>query len=139
MTYTKIHHVKRARKDIWMKGQDGQSDEILIKKGEPYYWYKFRYGLKVVSKNYPTNVDKYPYALHKVFTQLEERVNDAIENEEYDSELEDELQEFIFERNEAIGNMEEYFSDSPQLDDMKEMVETAEGLLNDLTTLQEES
>lgn len=40
----RVHTVKKARKDYKEHG---------IKKGETYYWWKFRYGGKRVSKTYP--------------------------------------------------------------------------------------
>ena len=46
----KQHFVKKARKDIWKKGEGEQPDTILIAKGESYYWLKFRYQVKRVSK-----------------------------------------------------------------------------------------
>lgn len=38
----KVHHVKKSRKD-----------NPIAKKGESYYWWKFRYGGKRYSKTYP--------------------------------------------------------------------------------------
>lgn len=38
----KVHYVKKARKN-----------NRVAKKGEPYYWWKFRYGPKMYSKEYP--------------------------------------------------------------------------------------
>lgn len=43
-TMTKLHHVKRAQKDYPSAG---------IKKGEPYYWWKFMYQPRRLSKTKP--------------------------------------------------------------------------------------
>lgn len=39
-----VHYVKKARKDY---------KEAGVKKGESYYWWKFRYGGKLISKTHP--------------------------------------------------------------------------------------
>lgn len=46
----KQHFVKSARKPIYRKNSETGEDEIFIDRGESYYWYKFRYRPRKVSK-----------------------------------------------------------------------------------------
>lgn len=63
----KVHHVKHARKAIRSEG---------IKVGDEYYWWKFRYGAKRVSKTYPKRQQLTQSDFLSQVYDLEDRINE---------------------------------------------------------------
>ncbi len=99
----KVHLVKAARRDYKQAG---------IKKGEPYYWWKFRYGGKQMSKTYPK-----PQQLtqsefwHNVYDIRDEL--DALTVEAEVDELKSQVEEIVQRINDLADEQDEKRSNMP--------------------------
>ena len=121
----RVHFVKKARKSNKAYG---------IKKGESYYWWKFRHGGKRVSKKPPRPSQLTQSAFLSSFYSIEEAFSDAtsgsIMPEDALSACEDaisELENLRDETQEKIDNMESAFPNgSPALETLQEYLEKAE-------------
>lgn len=113
----RVHHVKKARKDY---------PEWGIKKGEPYYWWKFRYGRIHRSKTPPK-----PWQLtQSEFLQEVYQIQDEIDNfsinedlppndiqEDIESRLNDimeRIDELRDEQEDKLNNMPEQLQDTSE-------------------------
>lgn len=75
----RVHHVMKARKDYEAYG---------IKKGDEYYWWKFRFGPKMVSKTPPRRSQlTRSYFLSQMY-EIEDRIQ-AIDYDSFESEKSD--------------------------------------------------
>ena len=96
----RVNHVKKARKN-----QPGG-----IKKGESYYWWKFRFGGKHVSKTYPRPSQLTQSEYLSAAYSLQEEIEDMSlgDLEDVASELRsvaDELRSLSSDQEEKISNM----------------------------------
>lgn len=126
----RVHSVKKARVDYWKKGQDGQPDTILIAKGEPYFWWKFRNQDRVISKTRPTKdqLRKYPKPEFQVnMESYQNRREDAVEEDR--EELLQEVQDYKGELQEKLDNMPQQLQESSILNEYIEQLEELEGEL----------
>jgi len=78
----RVHHVKKARKD-----------NPCCKKGEAYYWWKFRYGGKRYSKTYPKPSQLTQSEFYGTLYELQEQRDDACAAAS-DVDTSDQLEEF---------------------------------------------
>lgn len=118
MARTKAYFVKKARKDIYENGVSFKNkrgfsttnlslpadkhDQIVVKKGESYWWWKWRFGTKHISKTEPESSQLSRYGKSEWDERMEdfEGRKDDFENkdtlltdiEEYKSELESRLE-----------------------------------------------
>ena len=84
----RVHHVKSARKD-----------NPVAKKGESYYWWKFRYGGKRYSKTppKPSQLTQSPY-----FSSIRSLVEMIEEQEVRDEDMLNDLKEQVRDELESI-------------------------------------
>lgn len=101
----RVHHVKKARKD-----------NPAVKKGEEYFWWKFRYGGKQYSKTRP-KASQLTQSNHlsQVY-EIEEEIQDfspsSLEDFEFSlQDWSDRLEELAKEAEESISNMPEQLQD----------------------------
>lgn len=96
----RVNFVKRAQKDY---------PEYGIKKGEPYYWWKFRYGGKHVSKTHPkpSQLTQSDYLSRVYEWQEREAPAEYGDLESTIEELKGELEELRDECDEKFNNMPE--------------------------------
>ena len=127
--FIKIHHIKKARKDY---PDDG------IKKGDEYFWWKWRYGTKQRSPVRPTSLDKYPNTAEKEWTELQYRVQMKIDAEEYDADLLQELQEYADAQEDKISCIPEVFEDTEQSQQMQQRFDEATEMTSTLENLEDE-
>ena len=100
----RVIHVQKAAKDYPDKG---------IKKGEAYYWWKFRYGPKMFSKTPPRQSQLTQSEFLGSMYDIEERIQDlnaaagfeAIESER--DSIAEELRELAESQDEKLNNMPE--------------------------------
>jgi len=125
----RVNHVKKARKD-----------NPVCKKGESYYWWKFRFGGKKYSLTYPkqSQLTQSPY-LSVIYDcqDLWGEITDptSIEAAEWDREyvvtwlgqvadsmdgVAENLRELVDRYEESASNQEEYFSGSEHIDNLRE-------------------
>lgn len=97
----RVHFVKRARKDY------GE-----IKKGQSYYWWKFRYCAKSRSITPPTPQQLTQSAFWSQVYDLQDQMSN-ITNEDERDELVEQIREFADEQSEKRTNMPDSLYDSP--------------------------
>jgi len=96
----KVTTVKKAAKDY---------PDFGIKKGEQYYWWKFRYGGKHVSKTFPksSQLTQSDY-LSRIYSFQEQEISGSIEElEAIKDDLVASLEELRDEQDERLNNMPE--------------------------------
>lgn len=116
----KVNHVKHAQKDYPDQG---------IKKGEPYYWWKFRYGGKRFSKTFPkpSQLTQSDY-LSRVYEWQERAApSEYSDLEPTIEELKGELEELRDECDEKFNNM----PDALQQGDTGQLLESRRDSLDD--------
>jgi len=108
-----VHFVQKARKDYPGQG---------IKKGESYYWWKFRYGGRFASKTQPRpsqlTMSEYLGTAYTLQEQVEDLVIDPKDLESLADDLRsiaDELRTLGSEQEDKIGNMPVTVNKSPVL------------------------
>jgi DNA repair ATPase RecN len=119
----RVHKVQKARKD-----------NPAAKAGEPYYWWKFRYGGKRYSKSYPkasqlTQSEYFGtvYCVEESFADFTGAKEDL---ESLLSDAESELETLVDELEEKQGNLEEAFPNGcPSLELITERHEAAQETL----------
>jgi hypothetical protein len=132
----RAHFVKKARKDIWSQGKEitkthmsgknkgnkyttydtsvkgDKSDTLLIKKGESYWWWAFRFGGKHISKEEPKRSQLTQSEWLSRAYSVEEEIDEFVctEPEELESAKDWWLSEIESMKDEAekrLGNMPE--------------------------------
>lgn len=127
----RVHFVKKARKD-----------NSAVKAGEPYYWWKFRYGGKRRSKTRPRPSQLTQSAYYSSVRSLVERVEDYT-FEDYDDfetfrdEMKDEIQELGSQAQESLDNMPDSLQYSPTGELLQERVDACDTADNDLDSISE--
>lgn len=143
----KVTHVKRARKD-----------NAVAKAGESYYWWKFRYGGKHFSLTYPkqSQLTQSPY-LSVIYDCQEswQEISDPgdIVAADWDQGycvtwlgeiadsmegIKDQLFELVDQYEESATNMEEYFSGSERVDQLRECGQECEQTCDEIDTMIDE-
>lgn len=95
----RVHFVKKARKDV------PHSD---IKAGESYYWWKFRYGGKQVSRTPPKQSQLTQSEFLGTIYGIDEQVQALTEDSEFETEIEsikDQLETLKSETEDKLSNM----------------------------------
>jgi hypothetical protein len=137
----RVNSVKKARKSAGKCDKCGKD----IKKGDPYKWWKFRYGGK------HKRCAKCPYPRASELTQSDklsrlygagENIQDAISAFEGDYDVEslrstleeaaNDVREVGEEYQESASNMEEYFQGSSQVDELNEKGENCESKADEI-------
>lgn len=98
----RVHHVKKARKD-----------NPAVKKGESYYWWKFRFGGKRYSKERPPRWKLTQSAFLSTLWQLEDSIPNEVTREDIDN-LTSELEGLRDECEYSLDNMPEQLRDTSE-------------------------
>jgi hypothetical protein len=143
----RVNHVKKARKDT-----------PVCKRGESYYWWKFRHGGKRFSLTYPkqSQLTQSPY-LSVIYDcsdkwgEIEDPTSidtDDMTQEQIAGRLEDvantmesvaeNLRELIDRYEESASNMEEYFSGAEKVDQLRESGAACEQTCDDIDNMVQE-
>lgn len=125
----RVHYVKKARKD-----------NPVAKRGEPYYWWKFRFGGKRYSKEYPKRSQLTQSAYYASVFELQDMVDDyVIENEDdFDSCKDDILNaidDISQECQDSLENMPENLQYSPNAELLQERIAACEGAQSDIESI----
>lgn len=127
MAYSKIHHVKKARK---------ANKSLGIKKGQQYWWWKFRYSAKIVSFVNPGvsvifRLTEYEQTIVELETTKAEIENEPGEEtrEEMKLELIEKVENFRDEQQEKLNNLPQNFQESSILN---ERIEEIENLISEI-------
>lgn len=122
-----VHFVKSARKDNETQG---------IKKGDSYYWWKFRHGGKLISKTRPKPSQLTQSEFWQAVLSLQEENDSAPAPDDIDSQVDsikDRLSEIQSELEDKISNMEQSFPNGcPSLDTLNERKDAIESAISDI-------
>lgn len=128
----RVHHVKKARKNYKHAG---------IKKGESYYWWKFRYGGKNMSKTYPKPSQLTQSEFLGALYAMQEKISDfscdtVDEFNSFKEEIIEEIDQLIDETQGKLDNMPDALQQAPTgellqnridaLEDWKSQIENIE-------------
>lgn len=104
----RVHHVKAARKDY---------PDADIKKGESYYWWKFRYGGKRMQKTYPKQSQltqsEFLGTIYDIQDRLEALGGDIEEAKSERDAIVSELQDLASECEDRKSNMPDGLQEGP--------------------------
>lgn len=125
---TRFYFTKKARTDIWAEGlsvtkthvngkhagseyqgrdkskPSGPKDRLIVKKGESYYWWKFAFGPKIISKTQPTRSQLTQSSFLSALYDLEDRVSNEVVT--YDPKVDDYTSTLESIRDNLIGEIE---------------------------------
>lgn len=124
----KVHHVKKAMKDV---------PNTDIKKGESYFWWKFRFGGKRCSRTRPrqsqlTQSD-YLSQLYGLVEQIEDLTVDGLDDV---SSIVDDLNSLADECEEKRSNMPDQLQDSESGELLQRRADTCREAANALDSIE---
>ena len=127
----RVTHVKSARKD-----------NQVCKKGESYFWWKFRYGGKRYSLTRPRPSQLTQSAYYGTLYALQEEVEDTDISDANDFEglvdtIRDQLEELGQETQDSLDNMPESLQYSPTGELLQERVDAVESAASDIEGIDE--
>lgn len=127
----RVTHVKSARKD-----------NPVCKKGESYYWWKFRYGGKRYSLTRPRPSQLTQSAYYSTVRGLVEQIDDANptdwdELEALRDEIRDELENLGQESQDSLDNMPDALQYSPTGELLQERIDACENAQSELEGIEE--
>ena len=125
----RVNKVNKAAKDY---------PEYGILKGEPYFWWKFRYGGKRVSKTYPkaSQLTQSEY-LGRIYDLQERDIEgETLEDlENLRDEIVQELEEIRDEQQEKLDNMPEGLQQGSTGELLQERYDTVDGVISELESI----
>lgn len=98
----RVHHVKKARKD-----------NPAVKAGEPYYWWKPRYGSKRCSATYPKPSQVVSSAFLSEVYAIQEELQEITDPQELD-ELAERVSQLRDECEDSLYNMPDHLQDTSE-------------------------
>ena len=122
----RVHFVKKARKD-----------NSAVKKGESYFWWKFRYGRKQCSKTRPRASQLTQSAYFGTIYSIQEEIEDwgGDDSDEFGT-LVDDVREQVCELREetqgSLDNMPESLTYSPTGELLQERIDALDGAESEL-------
>lgn len=124
----RVHHVKKARKGIPGTG---------IKKGDSYYWWKFRFGARQVSKTQPKASQLTQSPFLAAVEAIRERIGDLIAEDIESGSISDivsELEQLKDEAETSLDNMPEQLREGSSSGEM--LQERIDGLTEWISNLE---
>jgi len=127
----RVHYVKKARKD-----------NPAVKAGEPYFWWKFRYGGKRYSKTRPRNSQLTQSAYFSSVYSLQEYVEDfeledPTDMETLVDEVRSQIEDLRDETQSSLDNMPESLQYSPTGELLQERVDALDNVESELDYIDE--
>ena len=127
----RVTHVKSARKD-----------NPVAKKGESYYWWKFRYGGKHFSLTRPRPSQLTQSAYFGTLYSLQEEIEETDLSDEDDWEslvdnIKSQLEDLGSETQDSLDNMPESLQYSPTGELLQERVDACESAVSDIECIDE--
>lgn len=126
----KVTHVKAAQKDV------PNSD---IKKGEPYYWWKFRFGGKRVSRTAPKPSQLTQSSFWGPVLALREQNEHApstiADLESGIESIKDELENIKSETEDKLSNMPDSLQQGPTGEQLQNRIDSLDSAISDLDSV----
>jgi len=123
---SRVHSVKKARKDI---------PDTDIKKGDSYYWWKFRYGPKKVSKTYPKRGQLTQSSFLQQMYSIEDTLQAVTADDDFQSTVDSigsELNSLRDEVQDSLDNMPEQLQSGPTGEMLQGRIDAVEEMINEL-------
>jgi hypothetical protein len=121
----RVTHVKKARKNV--PGTD-------IKKGESYYWWKFRYGGKHAQRTPPKQSQLTQSSFLSTLYSIQERIEELSDNDSLEGEVEEikgELESLKDECESSLENMPEQLQESPTGEMLQSRIDAMEDAISE--------
>lgn len=125
----RAHFVKKARKDYPKAG---------IKKGESYYWWKFRFGPKVMSKTPPKRSQLTQSDFLSQIYDIEDRISEMTADTDFETEIQEivsELENLRDECQEKLDNMPEQLQSCGSGEILQNRVDSLEEMISELESV----
>jgi len=123
----RVHFVKKARKD-----------NSLVKAGESYYWWKFRYGGKRLSKTYPKQSKLTQSEFLSQLYELQEEIEDLVAEDglaSVASDIAERVRTLGEEQTDKRDNMPDSLQDSPTGELLQTRADKCEEIASELESL----
>lgn len=153
-------HTQIARNDIYEEGKQvkdpktktgtrldssqpaNKNDKVIVKKGQTYYWWKFRYGGKRISTTYPKASQLTQSAYLGQLYDIQERMGDirqAVDHpDDFDGvvdEIKSDLENLKDETQSSLDNMPEQLQSAPTGELLQERVDALESAISEFDGL----
>lgn len=126
----KVFQVKKARKAFIA------SDKKEVKIGDPYYWWKFRFGARKTSTTYPKPQQLTQSSFMQSLYDIQDMISALSPAEGLDDELQNivsEIQNLLDEQQSSLENMPEHLQESSSSGQMlQERIDALESWISDL-------
>ena len=127
----RVTHVKSARKD-----------NPVCKRGESYYWWKFRYGGKRYSLTHPKPSQLTQSAYYGTLYAIQEEIeatglSDVDDWESLTENVTSQLEDLGQETQESLDNMPESLQYSPTGELLQERIDAVDGAISEIECIQE--
>lgn len=117
-----------------------ENDKVLVAKGETYYWWKFRYSGKYISKTYPTPSQLTQNAYKLFAIDINERITNSRGNvsspdefESYVDDIKSEIESQRDELQEKLDNMPEGLRESSSSGEiLQERIDNLENAISEI-------
>jgi len=122
----RVIHVLKARKDV--KNSD-------IKKGESYYWWKFKFGGKHVSRTMPKQSQLTQSDFLQQIYAIGERIEDMTTDDDFESEidsLKSDLESLRDETQDKHDNMPDQLQDAPTGEMLQNRCDEIDSMIDEL-------
>lgn len=123
----RANFVKKARKD-----------NPAVKKGESYYWWKFKFGSKNYSKTPPKQSQLTQSEFLGTMYDIQDTISDLTTDSDFESEIPEivsELEQLRDECEERRENMPEQLQDSGSGEMLQNRYDEVEGMMNELDSI----
>lgn len=160
----RAHYIKAAQKTIYRTGKrveyvsqkgkrtgqtltktdrtipQDENDPVFIEKGQPYYWWQFKNGPKMLSKIKPRRSQLTQSNYLSQLYDLQDRIDEisASDPEELQSlveELKDDIQSLLDETQESFDNIPENLQSAPTAELLQERIDALENAVSELDGL----
>jgi hypothetical protein len=145
----KVNQVKKAYKDVLTyEGKQKLSrketltdNDFIVKKGESYYWWSFRFGGKHYSKTYPKRSQLTQSDFLSQLYDLEDRISEssAGTKDDFDSlkeEFVDEIENLSSECEDKLNNMPEQLQSSSSGETLQERIDALQSWSSDIESIE---
>jgi hypothetical protein len=126
----RVNFVKRARKDI--NGTD-------IKRGDSYYWWKFKFGKKQVSKIKPRDSQLTQSEFLGTIYEIQDRISELTINDDLDSEVQSiisDLESLRDECEEKRSNMPEQLQETGSGEILQNRYDSVDEMIDELQSVE---
>lgn len=118
-----------------------KDDKVIVKKGETYYWWKFRYGGKTISKTYPKpsqlTQSEFLSTIYDIQDRISECQNCSSPDEllNFVDEIKNDLENLKSETEDKLSNMPEQLQYAPTGELLQERIDMLDLAISELDSI----